>query len=66
MPDDPENGGFAEELNFEADEDPFACSPEHEAYIRREVSATLARKAKGEVKYTSLDEAARKFIPDAC
>lgn len=65
MAENPEYGGFAEELNFEADEDPFACSPEHDAYIRREVCAILARKARGEVKFTSLDEAVRKFLPDA-
>lgn len=65
MAENPEYGGFAEELNFEANEDPFACSPEHDAYIRREVLATMARKAKGEVTFISLDEVVRKFLPDA-
>jgi len=58
--------GFEEEdASFHASEDPFACSPEHDAYIRREVGATLARKKRGEVSYLSLDAAVRKFLPDA-
>ena len=68
MTDKKTQSGFEEEdAVFTASaEDPYACSPEHDAYLRREVEATLARKARGEVSFLSLDAAARKFLPDAC
>lgn len=58
--------GFDEEdVGLDPSEDPFACMPEHDAYIRREVADTLARKKRREISYVSLDEAIRKFLPDA-
>ncbi len=66
MSDTPEYKGLEEELAFELSEDPYACSPDHDAYIRREVAATLERKRRGEISYLTLDKAMTKFLPDAC
>lgn len=66
MADTPDNQGFSEEPAFESPEDPYACSPDHDASIRRKVARTLERKKRGEVIYTSLDRAMKKFMPDTC
>jgi hypothetical protein len=65
-PDTPEYKGFEEEPAFELSEDPYVCSPDHDAYIRREVTATLERKQRGKIGYLTLDKAMKKFLPDAC
>ena len=65
MPDSPDNKGFAEEPAFDMSEDPYECGPAHDAYIRREVRATLDKKKRGAIGFVSLDRAIRKFLPDA-
>jgi len=63
MTDPTKNPGFGEEASFDSPEDPFACSPDHDSFIRREVAKTLARKKRGEVSYITLDKAMKKFLP---
>ena len=41
------------------------CSPEHDAWTKAQIKATLARKAAGEMTYHSLDDVMREFGFDA-
>lgn len=40
-------------------------TPEHRAWMNEQIKATLAKKARGETKYTPLDQVRREFGLDA-
>lgn len=50
---------------FRALEPDFTVAPEHDAWMRAEISKTLQAKAEGQMTYRSLEEVARRFLPDA-
>lgn len=37
------------------------CSPEHDAWIKEQIKATLAKKQAGDMAYHSLDDVMQKF-----
>jgi len=39
--------------------------PEHRAWMNEQIEATLSKKARGDMDYTSLDDARREFGFDA-
>ena len=65
MNDLPEKFGFAEEAELHLGGDPYECSAEHDAYLRKEITKTLERKARDKVEFVSIDEAIKTFLPDA-
>lgn len=50
---------------FRALEPDFTVTPEHDAWMRAEIRKTLEAKADGQMTYRSLEEVARRFLPDA-
>ncbi|MFN3608998.1 MAG: hypothetical protein ACK4Y9_08035 [Hyphomonas sp.] len=50
---------------FRALEADFTATPEHDAWLRAEIRKTLEAKAEGQMTYRSLEDVARRFLPDA-
>ncbi len=48
-----------------SDGDGGEISPQHRTWMNEQISATLAKKARGEMNYTSLDDVRREFGIDA-